>query len=541
MITISIPSSIREGPRTTNALVKKKYFITYLAVMVLGAQPSILWFWFTWQIFPDKDLLFYFFFPLFFFTGIFILIIGSTIIAKIFLLILKLFHSPREGIFERSRKDKDYCFWSLRAVIRKWPIWLARQISFPFIENLIANILGIRIKYSSSIHEAWVDCEFVQIGKNVKVGQGSLIMSNILVQNKLILKKVIIDDCVIIGSHCAILPGTHIDSGVVLHSNTMTLVNQHLKQDSLYKGGPAKIFGTTKGISDKKELENDIFGKDHEKEIEEETFLRAHTTELSVPFQFYIVSGIIIAGFSFIVPGMIFFPFLFGFIVPLFLNNPFSISLLLDWNFYLNLLLIPLGLIAIYLIHLFFIALFTRWFYRLADERGPDQGIFDRNMEVSSTKLDYYHFGSFLTKYPIFAISRSPFPWLLNWELNFIKSNKIAKGTTLEETFIHSHVNFGKNSYLGTTSHVTNHVVDGVYGEENLTFVGVEIGDNCVFSIHTGGLPGSEFGDNSTFLPGATTIKYDKVLGNAVYGGFPAKKLSKEEILFLLGGEYDGE
>jgi acetyltransferase-like isoleucine patch superfamily enzyme len=509
--------------------------------MVLGAQPSIFWFWLTWQIFPDKDLIFYLAFPFFFVIGVLILIIGSTLIAKIFLMITNLFHHPREGVFERDKKDKDYCYWSLRAVIRKWPIWLARQLSLPFIEKLIVNILGIKIKYSSAIHDAWVDCEFVEIGKNVKVGQGTLIMSNILVQNKLIIKKIIINDSVIIGSHCAISPGTIIESGVVMHSNTMTIVNQCLKKDSLYRGGPAEIFGSNNEITGEKEIRAAITSIKPENNIDKDSFLKAHTKELSVPFQFYIISGIFIAGFSFVGPAILFYPFFFGFVIPFIFNNPFNLAIFSDWTFYFSILLIPIGFIIIYLVHLFFIVLFTRWFYRLTDKRGPDQGIFDRDMEISSTKLDYYHFGSFLMKYPIFAVSRSPFPWLLNWELNFINSNRIERGTILEETFIHSHVNFGKNSYLGTTSHVTNHLVDGVYGQENLTFVGVKIGDNCIFNTHTGGLPGSEIGNNSTFMPGATTIKYDKILGNGIYGGFPVKKLSKEEILALLGGEYDGK
>jgi hypothetical protein len=159
-------------------------------------------------------------------------------------------------------------------------------------------------------------------------------------------------------------------------------------------------------------------------------------------------------------------------------------------------------------------ALFTRWFYKLADKRGPSQGVFDRNLDESSTTLDYYHFRSFLMKYPVFAFSRSPFPWLVNWELNFIKSNKIGKGTVLEETFIHSHINFGDSCYLGTSSHITNHLVDGVYGEENLIFVGVEIGNRSILNAITGGLPGTEIGEGSTFLPGCTTIKYDKLDGN---------------------------
>jgi len=506
--------------------------------MVLGAQPAIFWLWYIWQLFPVKNLLFYFLFPLLFFIDIIFLILGSSFVAKIFLIFANLFHTPREGVYEISKHNKDYSSWSLRAVIRKWPLWLTRQLSLPSLEKFVTKFLGVKLSYSSSIHEAWIDSEFVEIGKNVKLGQGCIISSNLLVKNKLIIKKVVIGDNVIIGAHCVIAAGTVIAPNTVLHSNTMTIINQQLKSNSLYQGAPANSLGNNNLIHDKNLIEKQIFKPD--KKYSEED-LRTHGKELSVPFYFYIVSGFIIVGASFVLPGILFFLTFYGLLIPTIFNNPLTMTLITESNFYAVMLLIPLIFIGIYLLHLFCIILLTRWWYRRADERGPSQGIFDRNMEMASTKLDYYHFGSFLMKYPIFAVSRSPFPWILNWELNFIGSNKIGKETVLEETFIHSHVNFGKNCYLGTSSHMTNHVVDGVYGEENLTFVGIEIDDHSILNVVTGGLPGTEIGKYSTFLPGATTIKYDKVGDNGVYGGFPAKKLSKKEILYFLGGEYDGE
>ena len=506
--------------------------------MVLGAQPALFWLWYCWQLFPIKNLLFYFLFPLLFFIDLVILILGSLIVAKIFLVFANLFHRPKEGVFEISKKDKDYASWSLRAVIRKWPIWLARQLSLPSLEKLVTKFLGVKVSFSSSIHEAWIDSEFVQIGKNVKLGQGCIIASNLLVKNKLIIKKVVVGDNVIIGAHCVISAGTIIASNAVLHSNTMTTINQHLKANLLYQGAPATAFGNNNLINDKQLIEKQIFNP-AEKYSEEE--LRTRSNTLSVPYFFYVISGFTIVGCSFVLPGILFFLSFYGLLIPTIFNSPFSLILFSDWGFYTAMLLIPLILIGIYLLHLFCVILFTRWWYKFVDKRGPSQGIFDRDMELSSTKLDYYHFGSFLMKYPIFAVSRSPFPWILNWELNFIRSNKIGKGTVLEETFIHSHVNFGNNCYLGTSSHMTNHVVDGVYGEENLTFVGIDIDDHSILNLVTGGLPGTEIGKNSTFLPGATTIKYDKIGNDGVYGGFPAKKLSKEEILYFLGGEYDGE
>ncbi|UCC20104.1 MAG: hypothetical protein JSV62_02145 [Promethearchaeota archaeon] len=453
---------------------------------------------------------------------------------------INLIHKPSEGVFLRNKKDKDYCFWSLRAVIKKWPTWLARQFSLPLIEIIVFKILGVKTSFSNSLYEGWVDCEFVEFGKNVKIGQGSFVISNLIIQDRLIIKKVSIQDNVIIGAHSIVLPGTIIESNTILDTISMTLVNQHLESNSTYRGAPAKKIRDYSLNIDETELKEHIFDKKNFEEYDIEN-LRTYSKELSVPFHFYLIAGWIIIGCSFILPGFLFYLFLFGSLVPSILSIPISLELIFTPKSLIILFLTPVVLICLYLLHLFFVALFTRWFYRMANKRGPNQGVFDRNLDETSKALDYYHFRSFLFKYPIFAFIRSPFPWLLNWLLRFIKSNKVGKGTIFEDTFFHSHINFGKNCYIGTFTHISNHLVDGVYGEENLTFFGVDIGNNCIFSLCNGAMPGLKMEDNSTILPMCATVKYDKLGENGVFGKFPAKKLNTKEIEEITGGLYDGK
>jgi acetyltransferase-like isoleucine patch superfamily enzyme len=531
---MSIPASLREGPRTTNALAKKAYLIVYLLIMTLGAQPTVFCFWAFWKSFYSQGTIFYILFPVVFLLGVIVMMLSSAIISKIFLSIANLFHRPKQGIFKFNKNDKDYCYWSLRSVIKKWPIWLGRQLSIPFFETLIYRILGVHVPFSAALHDSWTDCEFIKIGKRTKIGQGTIIMSNLIIEDKLIIKEVVIGQNVLIGARSVILPGTIIEDNAVIDCNSVTGINQHIDQDQLYRGNPAIKIAEMNSFKGIQNLQDTIF-KPEGKIEDEDNFLRAHVKELRVPFHLYIISGIIIIGFSFIVPGFIFYFYVFKILAPYLFAYSLSLSIIFNPFLITLLLLTPLIFIAIYLLHLFFVALFTKYFYRVADKRGPSHGIYDRNLETSIKTLDYYHFGSFLMKYPIFAFSRSPFPWFLNWELNFLESNKIGKDTILEETFIHSHINFGNKCYLGTFSHMTNHVVDGVYGEENLTFIGVNIGNRVILSPITGGLPGTEIGDDATLLPGCTTLKYDKLIGNGVYGGFPAKRLSDEEIKKLYG------
>ncbi|MCK4381002.1 MAG: hypothetical protein KAW51_07655 [Candidatus Lokiarchaeota archaeon] len=424
--------------------------------------------------------------------------------------------------------------------MRKWPTWLARQLSLPLLEVLVIKILGIRTSFSNSLYEGWIDCEFIEFGKNIKVGQGSFIISNIIIKDKLILKKVSIEDNVIIGAHAIVMPGTVIESNTILDAISMTTINQRLESNSTYHGSPAKKMGNLELFDNNNQLEELIFDKERIEGHDIEK-LKAHAKELSVPFHFYVIVGWIIIGFSFVLPGFLFFFFLFGFLVPNLFSITFSLRFLLDPIIITVLLLTPLIIICLYLLHLFFVALFTRWFYQMAAKRGPAQGIFDRNLDETSKALDYYHFRSFLFKYPIFAFIRSPFPWLLNWELRFLGSNNVGKGTVFEDTFFHSHIDFGKNCYIGTFSHISNHLVDGVYGEENLTFFGAELGKNCVFCLSNGAMPGLKMEDNSTVLPLCATIKYDKLGINGIYGRFPARKLKLDEINKFTGGVYNEE
>ena len=140
-----------------------------------------------------------------------------------------------EGVFNRSNKDKDYCYWSLRSVVKKWPAWLARQLNIPIFEKILLKVLGVKTSKINALSEGWVDCEFIELGKNVRLGQGSLIMSNILIKDKLIIKKVVIKDNIVIGAHSVICPGTTIESNTVLDAISMTAINQHLEGNSIYQ------------------------------------------------------------------------------------------------------------------------------------------------------------------------------------------------------------------------------------------------------------------------------------------------------------------
>jgi carbonic anhydrase/acetyltransferase-like protein (isoleucine patch superfamily) len=169
-------------------------------------------------------------------------ILTSLIFAKILLVLVNLFYKPREGVFLRHPKDKDYKFWSMRSVIKKWPLWLSHKFPFPFMDNICLKLFGIKTKYSNSLFEAYVDTEFIKFGKNVVVGQGSVVQSAVIVGNLFIMRKTIIDDDVVIGAHSVVMPGTYMKKKSILAGHSLTTVGQVLEEEWVYIGAPAKKY-----------------------------------------------------------------------------------------------------------------------------------------------------------------------------------------------------------------------------------------------------------------------------------------------------------
>ncbi|MEJ2278250.1 MAG: DapH/DapD/GlmU-related protein [Candidatus Lokiarchaeota archaeon] len=142
----------------------------------------------------------------------------------------------------RETSNKDYCYWSIRNTIKKWPIWLSHKFPFPFLDNICLKVFGVKTKFSNSLFEGWIDTEFIDIGNNVVLGQGSIIQSSIVIGNLLIIRKTKIGDNVRIGAHSVVMPGTKIGNNSILAASSTTTVAQELEENMIYLGIPAKKF-----------------------------------------------------------------------------------------------------------------------------------------------------------------------------------------------------------------------------------------------------------------------------------------------------------
>ncbi|MFX0083539.1 MAG: hypothetical protein ACFE94_17465 [Candidatus Hodarchaeota archaeon] len=254
--------------------------------------------------------------------------------------------------------------------------------------------------------------------------------------------------------------------------------------------------------------------------------------EINLQLHWYLPAFFVIYFASFLIPAIIFMMFIMLFYLPLFLEIRNFISLFTNLPSLIVSLTLPLIIIICYLIHLIVVALITRWFWAISEKRSPSKaGIIPRN--IPSKTLNYYHFRSFVIKYPKNAFSKGPFPWLVKWMFNFTRVNKIGRDSVLEEQIAGDrYVSMGENCYIGTNAAISSHAVEGIFG--NISFAEIKIGNNFTTAAFNCIAPGVNTGDNSWWLPMTGATKYNILKGNNFYLGTPLRKIFKRKVMDYL-------
>ncbi|MFX1354871.1 MAG: hypothetical protein ACFFGP_13000 [Promethearchaeota archaeon] len=240
---MSVPANMRLGPHTSLVLVKKRYLILYILEIWISIFIIQFEFWWYWSsLYYTKFVHFLIFLPLLIFVMYVSLVFASLLIAKFFLVVANLLHKPRQGTFLRHPKDRDYRYWSIRNTIKKWPVWVAHKFPIPFLDNICFKLFKVKTKFSNSLFEGWCDTEFIEFGRNVVIGQASIIQSAVIIGNLLIIKKTVIEDNVRIGAHSVVMPGTHIHKNSMLAASSLTTIGQELEEGWIYLGAPARKY-----------------------------------------------------------------------------------------------------------------------------------------------------------------------------------------------------------------------------------------------------------------------------------------------------------
>ncbi|MFX1277238.1 MAG: hypothetical protein ACFFBP_04150 [Promethearchaeota archaeon] len=268
------------------------------------------------------------------------------------------------------------------------------------------------------------------------------------------------------------------------------------------------------------DIDDNADSDNNEKEIIKE--------EINLKLMWNILSFFITYLLSYFIPGIVFFSYILLVFKPYVLDTANIIALFTELVPLLSFLLIPVVLIASYLIHLFCAALIIRVLYQYTERKLPSKdGVIPRN--IPSKTLDFYHIRSFMLKYPKYLFTKGIFPWLSKWAFNFIGSNTVGKGSIIEEQVCgDKYVDIGENCYIGVNSILASHVVEGIFG--NINYFKIKIGDNVTFSGGNAVTPGCDIRDNSYLLPLASATKFSVLKGKNYYFGIPLRKIFKSKI-----------
>ncbi len=239
------PASLKgESPVPIDERIRNKYLILYIVIIILSFIPcSLFEIWYVDYFWSESFFwAFFLLFPFNVLIAIYIVQFTATLTSVLILKVVNLIHFPKEGIFKRSLEDRDYLFWNIRNIIKKWPLFVMASNPFPWFKNRFTlQFFGVKIGKKTLCDNSWISSEFVSIGENVIIGMNSTVLSFGIEQDNFILKKIRVENDVLIGAKCVILPGTVIKRKVKLVAHSYTNHNAVLEEDSIYMGHPAKL------------------------------------------------------------------------------------------------------------------------------------------------------------------------------------------------------------------------------------------------------------------------------------------------------------
>jgi len=219
--------------------INLKFLFVYLPIIWLSGMITLCYWWYyqpLWEyLIPFLLLL-----PAHILAMFTIFSFACAIFSKLLLILVNLIHKPKEGIFKAELGDNDFEFWCLRIEIKKLVLWLFNNFPLPWVDVLAFKWFGTQIDFSSHLHDAWCDAEFVKFGRRNMIGQGAVVMSSMVIGKYLIIKEVILDDYTVVGGQTTIAPGTILGEESVVGAAASTAFNQILEPGWIYAGIPTR-------------------------------------------------------------------------------------------------------------------------------------------------------------------------------------------------------------------------------------------------------------------------------------------------------------
>ncbi len=205
-------------------------FLTFIWIFnYIEIFHSLFWPWVSFFLLPFLAISF---------LGIFLLTV--LLFAKLYLILINLIYTPREGIFKIDLKDRGYFFYSLRKTIKEFILQLYNFFPLPWSKIFTLNIFNVHVPPNVGIIDSYIDSEFVKFGEESILGEGAVILSSIIIDRTLLIKKTVIGERVTIGAYSVVAPGTVIEKDAILGMGSFTKINQRLERGWIYVGRPAE-------------------------------------------------------------------------------------------------------------------------------------------------------------------------------------------------------------------------------------------------------------------------------------------------------------
>ncbi len=227
---------------TNNEVKENILFWLYPILIWLSFFPTSLIFLFFFKLFSIwiNPIIIICFLPISLVIYYVIFILFLLLFAKLTLILFNLFKKPKEGIFQRNLRDKNYKFFIMRRCLKRFVIKIFNYFPLPWAKILALKSFGIKISNNTSVLDSFIDSDFIEIGKNTLLGEGSIIMSSMVLGDELLVKRVILREGCTIGAYSIIAPGTIVEEGAILGMGSYTKLNQRLKKNCIHFGRPAK-------------------------------------------------------------------------------------------------------------------------------------------------------------------------------------------------------------------------------------------------------------------------------------------------------------
>lgn len=174
----------------------------------------------------------------------------NLVYVGILVLLRLLIPTPREGEYPlvcRGAVDRQVLWQCLLAILTKarhqapFPGFLVHTVaSLPPLRGLVDHTLGPRSRSCNVVDPLIMDPHLVTIGRNVVIGYGAVFTAHVQGRDTLALRRIVVEDDVVIGGTAQILAGARIGAGAVIGAGAIVLPGTVVGANEFWAGVPAK-------------------------------------------------------------------------------------------------------------------------------------------------------------------------------------------------------------------------------------------------------------------------------------------------------------